>query len=195
MDSNSAALLALALALPFVGYSSFSAIKEARLEREHAGTQMLGTAQITAARLDDHVNDVRSILMVLSSVVSLDPGKTAANDAFLHGLEGHIPEHINNLSVWTASGDNIGSLDTHLRRNGGMNLASRQFFKDALTLSGTAMSAEAPVVSISNGSLISVFGLPIWREGRVVGVVAAAARLDSLQDLLTAGAHLPRGPS
>ena len=185
------ALLALALALPFAGYSVFSAINEARLEREHAGTLMLSTAQITAARLDDHVNDIRSILMVLTSLVSVEPGKTADNDAFLRGLEGHIPEQINNLTVWTAAGENVGSLDPQLRRNGGTNAANRPFFEDALSLSGTAMSAEAPVVSISDGSRISVFGLPIWRDGRVVGVVAAATRLGALQELLTSGAHLP----
>lgn len=185
------ALLALALALPFAGYSAFSAIAEARIEREHAGIQMLATAQVTAARLDDHVNDIRSVLMVLTSIVSVDPDKTAENDAVLRKLQGHIPEHINNLTVWSATGENIGSLSPQLRRNGGTNAAGRPFFRDALLLAGTGMSVEAPVVSLSDGSRISVFGLPIWRDGRVVGVVGAATRLGALQELLTAGAHLP----
>ena len=184
-------LLALALALPFAGYSVYSSINEARIERMRAGAEMLGIAQITAARLDDHLNDIRSVLMVLTSVVSVEPDKTADNDAFLRGLAAHIPSHINNLTVWTAAGENVGSLDARLRRNGGISSADRQFFKDALATTGTAMSAEAPVVSISNGSSISVFGLPIRRNGRVVGVVAAAARLGALQELLTAGTNLP----
>lgn len=185
------ALLALALALPFAGYSAFSAIEEAQIERQHAGARMLGAAEVTAARLDDHVNDIRSILMVLTAIVSVDPDKTADNDAVLRQLQGHIPAHIDNLTVWSVAGENVGALNAQLRRDGGTNSADRPFFKDALLLAGAGMSAEVPAGSISNGSQISVFGLPIRREGRVVGVVAAATRLGALQQVLTAGARLP----
>lgn len=112
---------------------------------------MLATAQVTAARLDDHVNDIRSVLMVLTSIVSVDSGKTAENDAVLRKLQGHIPEHIDNLTVWSVDGENIGSLSPQLRRNGGTNAAGRPFFRDALLLAGTGMSTEAPVVSLSDG--------------------------------------------
>jgi hypothetical protein len=67
------ALLVLALALPFAGYSAFSAVEEARLERAHAAARMFGIAQITAARLDDHINDIRSVLQVLSAFVTQTP--------------------------------------------------------------------------------------------------------------------------
>lgn len=184
-------LLVLALALPFAGYSIFSSIEEARIERAHAAAQMLGTAQITAARLDDHINDIRSILQVLSAAVSVDPAKTADNDALLRSLIGNIPTHIHNLSVWTAAGENVGTLDARLRQNGAAAATSRQFFKEALA--GGGMSAEAPLDSLASGERISAFGLPIRREGRVIGVVAAAARLDALQSLLSSGTDLPPG--
>ena len=186
-------LLALALALPFAGYSIYASVNESRLERAHVAAQMVSTAQVIAARLDDHVNDIRSILQVIRTMVDVDPARTAENDAFLLSLAGDIPQHINNLTIWTAAGENVGSLDPRLRRNGGANTANRPFFKEAMAAIGNDMSAEAPVVSISGGMFISVFGLPIRRHGKVVGVVAAAVRLGSLQELLTASTELPAG--
>ena len=183
------ALLVLALALPFGGYSIISAIQDADIERVHVSAQMLGTARVTAARLDDQISDIRSILQVLTAVVSVDPLKTAANDALLHGMGGDIPLQIENLSVWTTAGENIGVLDTRLRRNGPAVVATRRFFREALA--GNAFSAEAPIAALASGTTVSAFAVPVWREGRIVGVVAATVRLAALQAVLTAGSDMP----
>ncbi len=50
--------LVLSLALPFAGYSILSSIAEAHLEQEEVAARLFGIAQVTAARLDDQVNDV-----------------------------------------------------------------------------------------------------------------------------------------
>jgi diguanylate cyclase (GGDEF)-like protein/PAS domain S-box-containing protein len=183
------ALLVLALALPFAGYSAFSAVEEARLERAHAAARMFGIAQITAARLDDHINDIRSVLQVLSAFVSPDPARTADNDALLRSLSGKVPAHIDNLSVWTTTGEDVGTLEPRLRQAAKGVVASRRFFKEALA--GADISAQAPLESLATGARISAFGLPTIRDGKVVGIVAAAVRLDALQGLLSAGADLP----
>jgi len=184
------ALFAMVLALPFAGYSVYSSTEEARIERDHVAARMLGAAQVTAARLDDRINGIRAILQVVGAVVSVDPAKTEGNDALLRNLAGNIPGSIDDLTVWTPSGDNIGSLDTTLRRNGATHSAQRPFFGGAIGDPVSDMSADAPVVSNSNGSFISVLGL-IRRDGHVVGVVAAAIRIGSLQELLRASADLP----
>lgn len=185
------ALLVFALALPLAGYLIFASVDEARIERSHAAARMLGTAQITAARLDDHINDIRSILRVMGAVVSVDPARTAANDALLRSLGASIPQHVDNLSVWTVAGVNVGSLDPRLRQSDTAVATKRRFFTEALA-SG-AMSAEAPFTSPVSGQRVSAFGLPILRDGRVVGVIAASARLEALQTLLAASANVPAG--
>ena len=185
------ALLAIVLAVPFAGYSVYSSIEDARIERDHVAAEMLGTAQIAAARLDAQINGIRALLQVAGAAISVDPVKTESNDAYLRNLASHIPRDIDNLTVWTPSGDNIGSLDARFRRGGATNSAQRPFLRDAIASPGGDMSADAPVVSNSNGSFISVFGLPVRRDGQVVGVVAAEARLGSLQELLRASADLP----
>ena len=70
---------------------------------------MLSTAQVTAARLDDQINDVSSILGVVSAMVSVDPERSAENDALLRRLIYNIPSHVSNLTVWTRPGQNVGS--------------------------------------------------------------------------------------
>ena len=45
-------------------------------------------------------------------------------------------------------------------------------------------------MAISNGALVGVFAIPIERDGHVVGVVAASARLEPLQELLTSTTDL-----
>ena len=184
-------ILCLALALPFAAYSIAAAVAEARTERDHVAEEVLGSAKLTAARLDDHLNDVRAILTVLSASVVFDSESTQANDAYLRRLASKVPAYLNNLTVWNVAGDNIGSMDARLRANGGVNLSNRRFFRDAMA--GGAMSVEAPAVSISNGSRVSVFAMPVLKDGRVIGVVGAATRLDALQAHLETGLHLPPG--
>ena len=180
-------LLCLALAVPFLAYSTLSAVNETRVERDHAAAEMLGRARVTAARLDDHLNDIRQLLQVLTSVVSVDPAAAAGNDALLGSLTGKLPRHINNISVWSTAGEVVGTIDPRLRAQR-VNVAQRKFFREAMA--GHDMAVEAPVVAISNGALIGVFAIPIERGGQIVGVVAASTRLEPLQELLTSEADL-----
>jgi diguanylate cyclase (GGDEF)-like protein/PAS domain S-box-containing protein len=182
-------LLVLALALPFAGYSVLSSVEEARLERAHAGAQLFGIAKVTAARLDDHLNDIRTVLQMLSAVVSADRTGTASNDRLLRTLFDKFPSSVDNVSVWTAAGDEIGTLDPHWRQASTVAASSQRFFADALATG--EMSTQAPLASPTTGKPIGAFGVPVMRDGRAVGVVAAAVRLDALQALLTERADLP----
>ena len=108
-------LLLLALAVPFAGFLVLSASRQALHDRKQVGQEMLGVARLTAARLDDYVGDISQLLEVLSAIV--DPTLEAAekNDALLNDLSGRLPPQINNLSVWTATGQNAASLADYPR--------------------------------------------------------------------------------
>ena len=175
-------LLVLTLAVPFIGYSVFSSFAEARLETDHAATQMLGTARVTAARLDDHVGDIRQLLKVLTVLVSVDPRQTVANDTLLQSLAENLPEHVSNLTVWAINGDNIGAVDQRIRVSTDQNARSRSFFKDSVL--NAHFGVEAPV-ALADGQLVGVFSLPVLRAGQVVGAVAASVPLSTLKELLT----------
>ncbi|HKW83245.1 MAG TPA: diguanylate cyclase [Burkholderiaceae bacterium] len=182
-------LLVLALGLPFLTYLALNAARESTAERERIGQQMHAAARLTAARLDDHIGDLRHLLTTLSHVLSADAGATGRNDTLLRKLEPELSKHINNVTVWTRTGENVGSLDPRVREHP-FNIADRHYFQNALNAHGIVV--EAPIVS-SNGEPIAVFALPLLEHGQVVGVVAASTPLHELQTLLNPEKDLPQG--
>ena len=183
-------LLVLAVAIPFSIFLGVSALLQAKLEREHVRQEMLDLARLTTARLDDHVGDIAQFLGVLAEVVKPQPEASAANDALLKVLASRRPAQINNVAVWNASGALAGSSEPQLRTMQ-LNVAGRSFFK--LALAGAELPVEAPVVAGSNGEQVAVFATAVRREGRVVGVVTATARLRLLQSLVVPASGLPTG--
>lgn len=183
-------LLLLALAVPFSGYLGISTWRQAHEERENMRQQMLASARLTAAKLDDHVGDIRQLLSVLAEVA--DPRQEAldANGALLSKLAARLPPQINNLSVWTRDGELAGTLDQRLRDRA-PNFARRKFFLDAMN--GADLAIEAPVTAAINGEPIGVFAVSIRRSGKVVGVVSATALLRNLQTLIAPEAALTAG--
>ncbi|CAN5755265.1 hypothetical protein BH11PSE13_BH11PSE13_45440 [soil metagenome] len=183
-------LLVLAVAIPFSIFLGFSAVLQARQEREHVRQEMLDLARLTSARLDDHVGDIGQFLGVLAEVITPDVEASAANDVLLKGLASRRPAQINNVAVWNASGELAGSNEQRLRATG-LNVAQRYFFKQAVA--GADLPVEAPVIAASNGEQVAVFATAVRREGRVVGVVTATARLRLLQSLVVPASGLPPG--
>ena len=182
-------LLVLALGLPFLSYLALNAARESAIERERAGQQLRAAAELTAARLDDHIGDMRQVLGTLSHVLSADAGSTEHNDAILRSIKPQLPQHVNNVTVWTRAGENIGSLDPRLRA-APFSIADRAYFQAALQSRG--LVAEAPIVSRSNGESIAVLAFPLIDDDQVVGVVAASTRLNRLQALLDPKGDLPK---
>lgn len=183
-------LLLLALGVPFSIYLVLSSWRQASEERDHAGEQMLAIAGVTAARLDDHIGDIRQLLEVLAQVVDPTPAGTASNDALLRGLADKMPPQIDNLAVWTESGANVGALDERVRAKN-PDAAPRNFFKGAMR--SDDLVVEAPVKSIANGESVAIFAVAIRRAGKVFGVVTATAKLNSLGTMLSPDRSMPPG--
>ena len=181
-------LLVLALGLPFLGYVALSAAEQVAREREIAKERSLAIARIVAARLDDYVGDVNQVLATLSAVVPTAREATAENDALLRGLGPNLPSHVNNLAVWDAAGENVGSIDPSLRVHP-FSVADRQYFRAAIE--GETPAIEAPIVSRSNGQRVAQFARPVKRQGTVVGVVSSSLRLAELPVVLDPKGMLP----
>jgi diguanylate cyclase (GGDEF)-like protein/PAS domain S-box-containing protein len=183
-------LMVLALGGPFLVFVSLSAVRQADKEREHARQQMLATAQLVAARLDDHVSNMQQLLATLSHVVGHRGQDTEANDSLLRSMQGELPEHIGNASVWTRAGDNIGSLNPAFRSKP-FNIADREYFQETLRARGLVV--EAPVASRSGEGQIAVFAFPVQSGQEVAGLVAATTLLKPLQSILDPKGSLPPG--
>jgi diguanylate cyclase (GGDEF)-like protein/PAS domain S-box-containing protein len=132
---------------------------------------------------------MQQLLATLSHVVGRRMQDAPANDALLRSMQPHLPEHINNVTVWTRAGENIGSLEPGLRAHS-FSIADRKYFQEALHAQGLVV--EAPIISRSNGEAIAVFAFPMFDGRDVVGVVAASTRLRPLQALLDPRGGLPR---
>jgi diguanylate cyclase (GGDEF)-like protein/PAS domain S-box-containing protein len=181
-------LLLLALTLPFLLYVALAAKRQIDTEREEVRQRMLAVARLAAARLNDHVGDVRQMLSVLSRVVGTSPDDTARNDALLKALTPTLPEATSNVAVWSATGVNIGTLNPRLRANA-IDVNRFKFFADGMK--GVEMSSDAPAFSMLTDQRVAIFGMPIVRDGRVVGVVGASTWLQPLQALVTPAQSLP----
>ncbi len=182
-------LLVLALGLPFMAYIGIEAVLEARADRELAKERSLAVARVVAARLDDYIGDINQVLATLSHVVAVGPEHVSANDAMLGELGPDLPYYINNVSIWSVTGENIGSLNAQGRTTRA-NVADRYYFKTAVAT--RKLTLEAPIVSRSTGALVATFARPVLRGDRVLGVVSASTDLKHLQQLLDREGSLPK---
>jgi diguanylate cyclase (GGDEF)-like protein/PAS domain S-box-containing protein len=182
-------LLVLALGLPFLTYIAIDAAAQARADRELAKERNLAVARVVAARLDDYVGDVTQLLATLSHFVSIEPNQVEANDALLDEMQGDLPSYINNVSIWSLSGANVGSLNLKARI-ARVNVADRDYFKAAVATQKLAVAA--PIVSRSTGATIALFARPVLRKGNVIGVVSASSDLKHLRGLLDRERILPK---
>lgn len=183
-------LLVLMLAVPFVVYVGVSATRQAHLDREEGSQRMLAAARITAARLDDHVGDIEQLIKVVANVVAVGTGDTASNDALFATMIDSLPPHVNNVSVWTAQGRNIGSTHPELRDKRS-DLSGSLLFKEAL--GSTGIIINAPFKSRINDEQIGVLAMAVRKKGVVVGVVTVSTRLRRLEELLAPKETLPEG--
>ncbi|KQP35481.1 ATP-binding protein [Pseudorhodoferax sp. Leaf274] len=183
-------LLVLALGLPFLAFLLITTSRQASHDRAQAGQQMLGTARVTAARLDDHIGDILQVLNVLSTTVGTTPQDTALNDTLLLGLAGRLPGEISNIAVWTPDGRNIGTLQPDVR-GAVVGERQRRSFEEGLARNGLVVTA--PVTSMANGAPMAVFSVRIERGGQVAGLVTIASELTGLQSLLAPGGYGPPG--
>ncbi len=182
-------LLVLAIGVPFLVYVGLSAARQTAAERDEASERMVSLARLVAARTDDYLSDMEDAIALASHGVVVDPAATAGNDAFLQSLRSDLPKSMNNMGVWSLDGRNVGTLD-RARRGNSLNIAARQFFRDAINRRQLAIAGPLP--SPVGGEPVAVFARPLLDvDGRPRGVVTASTRLRELTWLLDAKGAAP----
>src|SRR5712675_2153002 len=93
-------VLVLAAVLPVLLVAAWFVWEGVEADYAKARIAATGAAQLAAARVDNHINDVNSLLTVFGRLVSLDPADSEKNDAVLRAIKADLPDYTNNILVF-----------------------------------------------------------------------------------------------
>lgn len=181
-------LLMAALVVPFLIYMWVSLGNAFDAELQHAQREVLHTAELAAARLDDRLSDSRLLLGVVSQGLAQNWESPQAIQAAQEKLAPELAGLAVGLSIWSGDGRLLADLRPE-QALGGMQLPRRPFFH--AVLHSTALVVEAPMVDAA-GEPLALFGRAVVRQGHPVGLVVATLRLRSLGDMLDPRGSMPR---
>jgi signal transduction histidine kinase/DNA-binding response OmpR family regulator len=183
-------VLVLAAVLPVLLVAAWFIWEGAQDDYAKARTAAASAAQLAAERIDNHVNDVSSLLLVIARLVSSDPADAEKNDAVLRAVKTELPDYTNNILVFDPNGDNIGMSQWPLGDRSAIFAGKRSYFKEALQGSVTLSD---PLKSKLNGNWIANVTRPmIDGAGAVRGVVTLGTRLERISKIVEL-ASLPPG--
>jgi diguanylate cyclase (GGDEF)-like protein/PAS domain S-box-containing protein len=171
-------VVVLAFGMPFLAYIVWSAAQQAILEKDHVRDRARSNAMLIAARFEDHIEQVDRLLAAVSQ--SLGPHLSSPDETLdlVQGMRGYLPKSVDNLGVWSLTGNSIASLDRRSSTRS-VNVADRNYFRDAIARRDLVF--EGPIRSRSTGVDIIQFARPIiGAKGDVLGVLTMAVRAAQL---------------
>jgi diguanylate cyclase (GGDEF)-like protein/PAS domain S-box-containing protein len=165
----------------FIFYVAFTATRQAERDLEQVREQMRLVAALAGARLDDHLGDMKQLLHALSGTLPLGGSAAEDNDATLRRLMPQLPSDVQDVSIWSVDGSNIGS-STFAAGQVRPRAGGHAFFSKALAADDVAI--EAPVRIGDNGDWAAILALRIAHEDHPIAVVSVSIRLQTLASLL-----------
>jgi diguanylate cyclase (GGDEF)-like protein/PAS domain S-box-containing protein len=101
--------LVIATVVPFMALIGCGLWIQWRSDQVQAFRSALVEARLLAARVDDQIGDLDSLLVGLSQAVSTNPDDVQANDAVLRRTKAEAPDYIGSLLLAGLDGRNIGT--------------------------------------------------------------------------------------
>jgi signal transduction histidine kinase/DNA-binding response OmpR family regulator len=185
-------VLVLAAVLPVLLVTAFFIWEGVEQDYGKARTAATTAAQIAAARIDNHINSVSSLLLVIGRIVSSDQADAEKNDAVLRAVKADLPEHTNNILAFDPTGRNIAMSQWPLVDRNTIFSGDRSYFKAALD---GRVTVSDPFKSRSNNNwIVNVTRPMIDSAGVVRGVVVLGTRLERISEII-GSASLPPGSS
>jgi signal transduction histidine kinase/DNA-binding response OmpR family regulator len=163
-----------------------------RLNEDHAKARVAASrvARLVTARLDEHIDDISSLLIVIGRSVSTDPADADKNDAILRRIKADLPPFANNILLFDLEGNNIGMSQWPLTDRKSLFSGERDYFKGAIA--GQVVVSD-PVYARTNAQWVAAVARPIRDEAGVVrGVVVLGTQLTRINEI-TDAASLPAG--
>ena len=185
-------VLVLAAVLPVLLLASFFIWEGVQEDYGKARTAATTAAQFAAARIDNHVKDVSSLLLVISRMVSSDSADSEKNDAVLRAVKADLAEYTNNILVFDLNGRNIGMSQWPVVDRNAVFSKDRSYFKAGLE---GRVTVSDPFKSRLNNNWITNVSRPMLDGAGVVrGVVVLGTRLERISKIIES-ASLPPGSS
>ena len=180
-------LLALASTTPFLVLAARDASRGAADARRLAELQTMEDARLIAARVDDHISNVESLLLVLARTLSTSPKDIAENERKLREIRASLPDYYNNVKIRDVEGNALGSSSGLLNKNN-----DRKYTQEAIATKGIGIGE--PVISRSTSAwTLAIARAVLDADDVVVGVVSVSTKLNRFQILLEQGVELPHG--
>src|ERR1700730_18749933 len=120
--------LVVATVVPFMALIGCGLWIQWRSDQVQAFRSALIEARLLAARVDDQIGDLDSLLLGLSQAVSTKPDDMQANDAVLRRTKAEAPDYIGSLLLSTLDGRNIGTSFAPAE-NGRTYIGDRDYFR------------------------------------------------------------------
>lgn len=183
-------LLVLATLLPFVILTIFNLAHRVTAHRIAAQEGALARSRIISARVDDLFNNVDTLLLALPHLVSTNKADTDKNNLLLRSIKKDLPSYINNISIWTTKGKNIGSTVAGMDR-AAADVSDRKYFR--LAIENRGLGVGEPVISRATKTWTIALARPVFHpDDQNAAVVSISIQLEKFQDLLDP-ADLPPG--
>ncbi len=174
-------LLVLAAVVPLLLLIAFRAKQQITLERADVLEHIQVRARLIAARLDDQLSNIDTLLLGLSHVVTSDPASIDKNKARLDTIAQVLSSTHSNLKVRALDGRLLGSSGKNLETD----FFDRKLF-DA-TIAGRSLVIGDPVFTPTNGNgeWSLTLGRPFYDSaGHVAGMVEVSLDLVLMGTLL-----------
>jgi signal transduction histidine kinase/DNA-binding response OmpR family regulator len=185
-------VLVLAAVLPVLVVAGWFVWEGVENDYDKARTAATTAAQLAAARIDNHVKDVSSLLLVISRMASSDPADSEKNDAVLRAVKADLPEYTNNILVFDLNGRNIGMSQWPVVDRNAVFSRDRSYFKAGLE--GRVTVSDPFKSRLNNNWIINVSRPIIDDAGAVRGVIVIGTRLERISKIIES-ASLPPGSS
>jgi signal transduction histidine kinase/CheY-like chemotaxis protein/HPt (histidine-containing phosphotransfer) domain-containing protein/HAMP domain-containing protein len=153
-------------------------------------TSVIRAARTAAERIDDHVNDVNTLLLVIGKMISANPADAEKNDVILTNVKADLPSYLNNILLFDLAGNNIGTSQHPVEDRSKLSGIERSYFKPARE---GKFTVSEPIISRLNQEWIAVVARPVLDDaGSVRAVIVTGMRLARIAEIVDS-TKLPSG--
>ncbi|MBO0756689.1 MAG: EAL domain-containing protein [Bradyrhizobiaceae bacterium] len=184
----------MATVVPFTALIAYGLWSQWREDVAEARERAISLAREVADQLDDHLDDIESVLTGVVHAVSVSPNNVPDNDALLRRVrddfESQFPGLISNIVLFSPEGDDLGRAVIGPRR-GEYEVRDRQYFQQALSDHKSFAIGEVVQARGNDQWVVHVAHAVEDQNGQVRGVLAIGIVLENLQSVLKIS-RLPR---
>jgi diguanylate cyclase (GGDEF)-like protein/PAS domain S-box-containing protein len=174
--------LVLATAIPVFAVICGGLWMQLRDDQDKAMAWALDEAWLLAEQVDDHIDNLESLMVGLSRAVSPQLADASANDALLRRVKQDLPDYIAGILLLAPDGTNIG-LSWEAADARRLNVADRTYFQQVIA--GQRLAVGDVIRTKLTGEWVVTVAAPVEdKSGRLLAVLAIGTKLDRFQDAL-----------